>query len=109
MYNLKFLTVAVFLLVSQVFAGRVTYTAYDKTGGISKKGKWEQKAGGSIPDDKDDDLIQNIGVWSSHQYTAARNARSGVIIVKAVQEGKNKNEATTLNNRGQQIVNEHIK
>lgn len=108
MYNLKLITFAALLLACQVFAARITYSAYNKSGGINKTGNWENKAGGRIPDDKDEELLNDIGDWSDGKFTASQNARTGVIIVKAVEAAEDKTGATNLNNEAQQLVIQHI-
>ncbi|ESZ93675.1 hypothetical protein SBOR_5941 [Sclerotinia borealis F-4128] len=108
MYALKTVSLAFLLLVANVQAGRITYTCYNKTGGIKKDGILEQKAGGTIPDDQVDVVVTGMHTWSGGKYTAAVNTKSNVLIVKCVNKAANKNLATAANNEQQQLVNSHI-
>ncbi|OJJ66432.1 hypothetical protein ASPBRDRAFT_49070 [Aspergillus brasiliensis CBS 101740] len=107
MQNLKLILLAAFFLLSEAFAVRISYWAYDKTGGLQKKGKYEQKNGGEIPDDKEDYLIQNIGTWSNHAYTAEKTVRN-IIVVKAVDKTQTKSGATHLIQVAESLVRQHI-
>lgn len=108
MYNLKLLSFAALMLATQVCAGRISYSTSYKQGGIRGDGATEQKAGGTIPDDKDDLVLDNIKDWSNDRFKAKRNIRSQVIIVSSKEKVDSKDEALTANNDAQQLVNQHI-
>lgn len=108
MYNLKLITLAGLLLASQAIASRISYTAYNKSGGVNKSGNWETKAGGRIPDERDEEVTTDIGEWSNGRFSAAQNTRTGIIIVKALVDADDKTGATNLNNEAQQLVLQHV-
>ncbi|KAB8078492.1 hypothetical protein BDV29DRAFT_152610 [Aspergillus leporis] len=108
MHNLKLIALAAFLLVNEAFAARIAYWAWDKTGGLKKEGKWEQKNGGEIAEDKEKLLLDNIGTWSNHRFTANKNSRSNIIVVKAVDKTQDKSGATRLIQEAESIVRQHI-
>lgn len=107
----NFLTIAAILLAGETLASKISYTA--QYNGKDLKGnasvQTEKKAGGTIPDDKDDDVVNNIGTWSSHKFSAKKNARTGIIIVSNTTPAADKSTATNENNEAQQLVNKHIK
>ncbi|EDN91332.1 predicted protein [Sclerotinia sclerotiorum 1980 UF-70] len=109
MYAFKTLSLAFLLLVANVQAGKITYTCYNKTGGIKKDGLLEQKAGGTIPDDQVQVVEDGMKTWSHGKYTASVNKRTKILVVKCVEKVENKDLATAANNEQQQLVNSHIK
>ncbi|CAD6440098.1 600589c3-efeb-4adc-b441-469ef6938a01 [Sclerotinia trifoliorum] len=109
MYAFKTLSLAFLLLVANVQAGKITYTCYNKTGGIKKDGLLEQKAGGTIPDDQVQVVEDGMKEWSNGKYAASVNKRTKILIVKCVEKVENKNLATAAINEQEQLVNKHIK
>jgi hypothetical protein len=108
MYSLKLITFAGLLLVSQVLASRVSYVAWDKTGGVDKSGKLERKLGGPIPDEEDDDVLLKMGEWSEARFWARRHDRTGIIIVEAVERDNDKSRALALIAEAQHIVQQNL-
>ncbi|KAK2595206.1 hypothetical protein QQS21_007059 [Conoideocrella luteorostrata] len=106
---MKFLPVAVLFFALEVCASKISYSTGYKKGGIKNQGGIENKAGGTIPDNKDDDVLKKMGEWSSNEFKAKRNERSKVIIVSRVEKVENKGDAADANNKAQQIVNKHVK
>ncbi|KAK7744643.1 hypothetical protein SLS53_003530 [Cytospora paraplurivora] len=106
-----FITLAAILLAGDALASKISYAC--RYNGKDLKGNAkvvsEQKAGGTIPDDKDNDVINNIGTWSSHKFSAKKNARTGIIIVTNATPADSKSAATTENNEAQQLVTQKIK
>lgn len=105
---MKLITLAGLLLAGQVIASRITYTAWNKSGGVNKSGNWESKLGGRIPDEKDEEVISDIGAWSNGRFSASQNIRTGIIIVEALVKANDKTGATNLNIEAQQLVQQHI-
>ncbi|KAF9879061.1 hypothetical protein CkaCkLH20_03294 [Colletotrichum karsti] len=97
------------LLACEAFASKITYACRYNGKDLQGKDKvvTEQKAGGTIPDDKDDDVVNDIGKWSNNDFSAKKNARTGIVIVTNTKVAKNKAEATDQNNEAQQIVKKH--
>ncbi|KAI9647026.1 hypothetical protein NHQ30_005028 [Ciborinia camelliae] len=108
MYAFKNLSFAFLLLAASVQAGKITYTCKDNTGGVDKTGRIETKAGGRIPDDQDQVVVDGMSEWSDGQFTASIHERTKTVIVKCVEGRANKNLATTANNEQEQLVNSHI-
>ncbi|GAB0134811.1 hypothetical protein EsDP_00003167 [Epichloe bromicola] len=106
---MKFIPVALFYFAAEALAGRIQYSTGYTTGGVSGNGGIENKAAGTIPDNKDDLVINNMGTWSNNEFNAKRNARSQVIIVSRVTKVQTKGQAVDANNRAEQIVNARIK
>lgn len=109
MYAFKTLSFAFLLLAANVQAGRITYTCYNKTGGVKKDGLLEQKAGGNIPDDQEKVIVEGMHSWSDGKYTASINKRTKIVVVKCVEKAANKDAATKGINEQEQLVNSHIK
>ncbi|RAL67413.1 hypothetical protein DID88_008168 [Monilinia fructigena] len=110
---LHFLTIlkskTLFLSRSNVQAGRITYTCYNKTGGVKKDGLLEQKAGGNIPDDQEKVIVEGMHSWSNGKYTASVNKLTKIVVVKCHEKAATKDAATKAINEQEQLVNSHIK
>lgn len=109
MYAFKTISFAFLLLVANVQAGRISYTCYNKSGGVEKKGALEQKAGGSIPDDQEKVVVNGMHQWSNGKYTASISRVTKIVVVKCVDKVANKDFAAKANNEQEQLVNSHIK
>ena len=108
MYNLKLITLAALLFVSQVLAGRIMYTTKVMNGGVDKKGTFERKAGLTILDEKDEEVTTLIGEWSKGEFKAHKNKTTNIIVVEPVVAASSKSEAVALNNKAQSIVMKNI-
>lgn len=106
---MKFLPVAILLLATEALSSKISYSTGYKKGGINGKGGIENKAGGTIPDDKDNDVLEHMKKWSDDKFQAKRNDRTKIIIVSRIDKVDTKGEADDANNAAQQIVNKHIK
>ncbi|CAN8100470.1 unnamed protein product [Discula destructiva] len=108
------LSVAAVLLAGEALGANVNYVmSYN---GKDLKGNAavvkEKKAGGSIADDKADDLVKSMGTWSGGKYEASQHAATKIItVINAKSKGAlaSKSAASDAVSDAQQIVNKNIK
>ena len=104
MLNLKVLLLAFLLLASNVFAGRINYSAKYKDGDkISRTSK-----NANVPDDKEQDIIDHMREWSDNKYEAGKS-RHNIIQVTNIEIAESKGEASEEVKDMQHIVNKNIK
>lgn len=105
----NFFALAAILLAGEALASKITYACRYNGKGLDGKDKMvtEQKAGGTIPDGKDNDVLNDIGTWSSNKFSARRNAATGIIIVTNTELAADKSTATDENNEAQSLVKKH--
>lgn len=107
---MKFFIPAVLLLATESIAVRVTYSFKYTEGGIDNHGGFTTKNGGTIPDDKEQSVIDNMGTWSDHKYTATKST-SGVNLVKITNNHppQHSGEAKSQLEDAQKILKKHTK
>merc|ERR1712113_36012 len=72
--TMKLLTVGIAFFIAGVLADKkLTYSCYNKTGGVKKDGHNETKAGGTISDDLADKILDKMEDWSDDKYEAKQN------------------------------------
>lgn len=105
----NFVALAALLLAGEALASKIAYACRYNGKGIDGKDRvvTEQKAGGTVPDDKDNDVLNDIGTWSSNKFSAKKNARTGIIIVTNTEVAADKSTATNENNEAQSLVKKH--
>ena len=79
MFNLKVLLFAVFLLASDVFAGRINYSAKYKVGKEIKR----TSKNGVVPDGTEDAIVAGMAQWSGGAYSASLSKHGFVQVVNA--------------------------
>ncbi|KAJ6783489.1 hypothetical protein PWT90_10618 [Aphanocladium album] len=107
---MKFLATAILLLATEAVATRVAYSFSFTEGGIEGKGGKTTKNGKSIPDDKEQSVIDHIGEWSDHKYAATKSGKGvNLITVTNVHPPKTSGEAKDQLADAQKIVIKHTK
>ncbi|RAK99097.1 uncharacterized protein BO80DRAFT_503627 [Aspergillus ibericus CBS 121593] len=107
MLNLKVFAVAVLLLSSQAFAGRIVYKTKYSSGGVDRKGGDETKNAGRITDEQRDTILKDIGTWSENKISASVHELTDILTVRSA-EVETKLEATTANQNAEHLVKQHI-
>ncbi|QSZ35509.1 hypothetical protein DSL72_008379 [Monilinia vaccinii-corymbosi] len=79
------------LLAANVQAGRITYTCYNKPGGLKKEGVLEQKGGGSIPDDQEK-FISNVEKVANKKVTTMANNEQIKLVNSHIKKTKRDND-----------------
>ena len=105
MFNLKVLLLAFLLLTTEVFAVRINYSAKFQSGSEVKR---TSKNGKTVPDDKEQDIISNMGSWSEDKYSASKSAH-GFIQVINVKVAASKGEGNDEVKEMESIVKRNIK
>jgi len=102
--NLRVLLLAFLLLATDVFAGRISYTAkYTIGGNMQRTSKLA-----NVPNDKEQLIIDNMGAWSDNKYTAS-HSKHNMVLVTNVEAAASKGQASEEVQEMQTIVNQHIK
>ncbi|KAI9722707.1 MAG: hypothetical protein M1812_001638 [Candelaria pacifica] len=104
MYKLNVLLMAFLLLATNVFAARINYSAKYKDG--DKTSRTSKNA--NVPDDKEQDILDNMKSWSNDKYTASKS-KFNIIQVINVEEAASKGKASEEVQDMQSIVSKHIK
>ena len=104
MFKSQVLLLAALLLVTDVFAARISYSAKYTNGDNTQR---TQKLG-NVPDDKADLIVNNMQTWSNDKYTATQT-RHNIIVVANVEAAASKGLASEQVQDMQSIVNNNIK
>ena len=106
---MKLLSLSLLLFAASALADKkLTYSCYNKHGGVDKKGNNESKAGGSISDALGDNILEHIKTWSHHKYEAKQNRRNkDLITIVCKDKADSKDQALEAIAEQQKIVAEH--
>ncbi|OTB11608.1 hypothetical protein K445DRAFT_15665 [Daldinia sp. EC12] len=103
MFLVRVLLLPVLLLGGRAPATRISYSArYMKGNEIGRTSKLT-----IIPDNKVQDVVQNMRAWSNNRYDARISAHN-IIIISNIDPAISKGSASTQVMEMQSIVNQHI-
>ena len=95
MFHSKVLLLAFFLLATDVFAARITYSAkYDNNGKVARTTK-----NAEVPDDKEQLILDNMASWSDDKYGASKSKHNIILVVNnepAASKGKASEEVQEM-------------
>ena len=104
MLSFKIFIFAVLLLATDVFAGRINYSAKYHVGStIARTSK-----NAEIPDSKEQLVVDKMKEWSEGKYEAAKS-RHNIVQVTNVQVAASKGKASEEVQEMESIVRKHIK
>jgi hypothetical protein len=105
---MKLLSLSLLFAASVLADKKITYSCYNKHGGVNKTGNNESKAGGSISDDLAEKLLEHMPAWSEHKYEAKQNRHNKTLVTVVCKEkAENKDKALEAIAEQQKIVGEH--
>jgi hypothetical protein len=106
---MNLLSPALLLIATGVLADKkITYSCYNKHGGVDKNGNNESKAGGSISDVLADNILEHVRAWSEHKYEAKQNRHcKDLITVVCTEKAESKDEALEAIAEQQEVVQKH--
>ena len=104
MLQLKALLLASLLLTTEVLAARITYSAKFHDG---HKIPHTSKLG-NVPDDKEQDILDNMAHWSDNKYSAKKSKHNMILVVNA-EAAASRGKASEEIQEMQSIVHKHTK
>ncbi|CZT21318.1 uncharacterized protein RCC_07182 [Ramularia collo-cygni] len=108
---MKFLSVGLLFFVAGALASDylLTYSCYNKTGGINKNGNNESKLAGKVSEDFADKIEDKMEDWSDGKYEAKKKSigRNTITIVCKNGGVDTKQQALDAVSDQQRIVNSH--
>lgn len=106
---MKLLSVGLLFFASGALAldYKLTYSCYNKNGGVDGKGNNEAKAAGKVDDDLADKIEDKMGEWSEDKYQGKKNTIRHTITVVCKEKVDSKPAALNAIEEQMRIVKEH--